>query len=288
MHVRRFDDIATFYDAVKGFLLQREAEHNLIFGLSQTLMKGPWPGWGKPYMAAVVDAREVIGVAFMTPPHDLIISHAADNRVLDQIAADVRTSFPALPGVNGKHEVVHAFADIWLRVSEQSRYQLKTPLRIYELRAVIPPREVPGELRAATRDDRDLLVDWLLAFHDDALAHPQNRKEIETRVDLNFEREGSNLYFWIDEEQPVSMVGYAGPTPNGIRVNAVYTPPDKRRKGYASIAVAQLSQMLLDSGHEFCFLYTDRNNPTSNNIYMEIGYRAVCDAAVYEFLYEDE
>lgn len=31
----------------------------------------------------------------------------------------------------------------------------------------------------------------------------------------------------------------------------------------------------------FCFLFTDLNNPTSNRIYQEIGYRPVCDLHVY-------
>jgi predicted GNAT family acetyltransferase len=73
------------------------------------------------------------------------------------------------------------------------------------------------------------------------------------------------------------MVGVAGPTPNGIRINAVYTPPEFRRRGYASACVAEVSQRMLDSGRKFCFLFTDLANPTSNKIYKAIGYRHVAD-----------
>jgi hypothetical protein len=47
--------------------------------------------------------------------------------------------------------------------------------------------------------------------------------------------------------------------------------------------VAALSQSLLDSGYEFCVLFADLANPTSNHIYQDIGYTPVCDFATYRF-----
>ncbi len=50
---------------------------------------------------------------------------------------------------------------------------------------------------------------------------------------------------------------------------------------YPTACVAALSQRLLDQGNTYCCLYTDLANPTSNAIYRHIGYRPVCDAALY-------
>ena len=47
--------------------------------------------------------------------------------------------------------------------------------------------------------------------------------------------------------------------------------------------MAALSQLLLDRGYGFCFLYTDLANPTSR-IYQQIGYEPVCDVVEYQFL----
>jgi uncharacterized protein len=69
----------------------------------------------------------------------------------------------------------------------------------------------------------------------------------------------------------------------GIRIGPVYTPPALRRRGYASALVTELSRRLLDSGREYCVLYTDLANPTSNRIYQEVGYERVCDSAEYVF-----
>ena len=44
-----------------------------------------------------------------------------------------------------------------------------------------------------------------------------------------------------------------------------------------------LVPMLLERGHRFCFLYTDLANPTSNSIYLRIGYERVCDSRELAF-----
>jgi predicted GNAT family acetyltransferase len=82
---------------------------------------------------------------------------------------------------------------------------------------------------------------------------------------------------------PVSASGWGGPTPNGIRVGPVYTPPGLRGRGYATALVAELSQTLLDAGRSFVFLYTDLANPTSNAIYERIGYVKLCESAMIAF-----
>jgi len=66
-------------------------------------------------------------------------------------------------------------------------------------------------------------------------------------------------------------------------VGPVYTPPEHRRRGYATSLVAGLSRSLIERGFRACFLYTDLANPTSNRIYGEIGYERVCDSVEYRF-----
>jgi hypothetical protein len=81
----------------------------------------------------------------------------------------------------------------------------------------------------------------------------------------------------------VSIACRGQPTPNGARIGLVYTPPEYRRKGYASACVAGLSQTLLNQGHKYCFLFTDLANPTTNHIYQAIGYQPVGDWHNYCF-----
>jgi hypothetical protein len=91
------------------------------------------------------------------------------------------------------------------------------------------------------------------------------------------------FWLWEDGGEIVSVSGWGGPTPNGIRIGPVYTPPELRGRGYATALVAELSQALLDGGRSFCFLFTDLANPTSNAIYERIGYVRVCESAMVSF-----
>jgi predicted GNAT family acetyltransferase len=79
------------------------------------------------------------------------------------------------------------------------------------------------------------------------------------------------------------MCAWAGQTPRGVRINYVYTPPEFRRRGYASAAVSTLTKKLLDGGRKFVFLFTDLSNPTSNKIYQQMGYDRVCDIDEVDF-----
>jgi predicted GNAT family acetyltransferase len=89
--------------------------------------------------------------------------------------------------------------------------------------------------------------------------------------------EHGELYLWTDADRPCSMVATTRDTGSGRSINTVYTPPQYRRRGYATAAVAALSAMLLEDGHRFCCLYTDISNPTSNSIYARVGYVPIRD-----------
>ncbi len=106
---------------------------------------------------------------------------------------------------------------------------------------------------------------------------------MERTLESRFGIESAGFWLWEDGGQPVSLAGFSGPTPTGIRIGPVYTPPELRRRGYATTLVADLSAWLLERGHRACFLYTDLANPTSNRIYVEIGYERVCDAMEFVF-----
>jgi predicted GNAT family acetyltransferase len=84
------------------------------------------------------------------------------------------------------------------------------------------------------------------------------------------------------------MAGYSGRTARGVRIGFAYTPPEHRRKGYASACVADLTARLLHEGQAFCSISTDLANPTSNKIYQAIGYRPVCDMTDFDLSPEQE
>jgi len=129
-----------------------------------------------------------------------------------------------------------------------------------------------------------LLLEWMVAFGEEVLEeNDPGRAEARDAVEYRLGAEEGGFELWEDGGEVVSLSGWGGPTPNGIRIGPVYTPPERRGRGYATALVAELSQALLDRGRRFCFLYTDLANPTSNAIYERIGYGKIAESAMVAF-----
>jgi predicted GNAT family acetyltransferase len=277
--MRFFSDAEQFFERVQPFLLRREAEHCLILGLLDGLRAGDQWGAAPPLMACAEERDEVTAVALMTPPHNLILSWIGDDSTIDAIAHHLHAKGAAIPGVNSSAEVARKFVAQWSRLSRCTVRQEWTQ-RIYQLSRVANESRAAGHLREPDETDHALLTKWRAAFaiEADRTDHEQAEKAAAQPL-----QRSTRLVLWDLEGIAVSMAGFTGRTPHGIRVAWVYTPPENRGKGFAGACVAALSQKLLDEGRKFCFLYTDLANPTSNHVYQKIGYQPVTDATVYLF-----
>jgi uncharacterized protein len=282
MEVRRVTDPLEFLADATRFLIADEPRHNLIFGIAGTLRDRPghYPDFR---LWLVEDDGQVVGAALRTPPFNLVLAQPAERTALPALADALTDDEHELPGVVAASPEVDDFAAEW-EARRNVKRRLRMASRIYRLRDVRPPDGVSGRARVATADDRELLVDWLRAFAEEALRDaPSPAQDAERAVDGRLEDEWSGFMLWEDRDEPVSLAGWGGRTPTGIRIGPVYTPPDRRSRGYGSAVTAAVSAEQLAGGRRFCFLYTDLANPTSNKIYMDIGYEPVCDSVDYGF-----
>jgi uncharacterized protein len=277
--IKFFSDASEFLERVQPFLLRREAEHCLILGLLDGLRSGEQWGSQPPLMASVENRDEIVAVALMTPPRNLILSWIADDSTIDAIAHELHASGIAIPGVNGSADVAQKFVLKWSELSRCS-YRVQMAQRIYQLTRVTNETRSAGHLREPEQSDETLMREWRAGFSMDAEGMDPSQAREDAALPMPSSR---RMFLWELEGTPVAMAGFAGPTPNGVRVAWVYTPPELRGKGFAGACVAALSQKLLDDGHKFCFLYTDLANPISNHVYQKMGYEPVTDATVYSF-----
>lgn len=269
-----FDDARGYHAAVTPFAQQAETENNLVIGLSAQLVAGLLATPSPPLLVLAREAGAVVGAAFCTRPFALVLSTMADETARF-IAAGLRARGESLTGVMAPERVAAAFAETWMAPAAVP--PVSSALRAYRLDRVIPPPATNGHMLIASEAEAERVLAWQRAFAGEVRERATTDAEVIRRRLL-----AGEFAMWRDGE-PVAMAGFGGPTPRGIRVNMVYTPPEFRRRGYAAALVAALSQRLLDGGRKFCFLFTDLANRTSNGVYQRIGYRPVCDFAVYRF-----
>lgn len=263
-------DARPFLDRARAWLEDREDENNIFLAIPASLLDAPPAAPGEePFFATVERRDSVVGCALRTPPHKPLLTRmprAAAGPLVEALAS----RFHELPAVLGPDDVAEAVAREW-SARKGVAWHRGMPQRIYRLDAVTSPSGIPGRLRVAGDKDLDLVHRWGEGFAGELgsafRATPERR--------AGFVRDGL-LHLW-EDGVPVCMAVTVGHTTRGVRVGYVYTPPEARRRGYASACVASVSQLMLDSGRSFCVLYTDLTNPTSNAIYQRIGYRPVLD-----------
>jgi hypothetical protein len=276
--VERIHDAARFLDHASSLLLPDEARHNLILGLADTIQRNPevYPDHS---FWLVRDGSVVVGAAMRTPPHNLVIARPRDDAALSALVDHVDEM---LPGAQGAVPEVDAFAALW---SERRHVAVRVVFEqaIYALRDVADLTRAEGVYRPATSDDYSLILSWFTAFQREALGEVSPASNAEQQLRRRLESPAAGFRLWQRGREPVSLCGFSGRTPHGIRIGPVYTPPEHRGRGYGTSLVAETSAELLAVGYDFCFLFTDLANPTSNAIYQRVGYDRVCESRQLAF-----
>ncbi len=279
MHLSIHDSAQSFLAAAGPMLYARETVNNLILGVSERLARDPH-AYENPLFATVsTEDDELCLTAVMTPPHNLIVAgesgaEAGFSAVINQLKGH---PIPT-PGVIAAAELAEQFAAEWTRLTGEAS-EVSMRMRVYELRQVSLSTFPRGTFQQACPADIPTIARWGQAFEQEALGktHDLDIPRAEHLVTAGY------VFTWMVGDQPVSMAIKSRPIAHSITVGGVYTPPEHRRHGYASALVANLSQHLLDEGYQFVNLFTDLDNPTSNQIYQDVGYHPVHDFLAYRF-----
>lgn len=270
--VRHTSDAAEYLDRVGALLARRPVEHSVLLSVAAGRAARPAEE-GEDLWLWVEDAStgERVAAAQHTPPYGAYLSTGPVEaaRALARTLHDLR---PELPGVGGLLPVPDAFAAEWERLgggpASVAMWQ-----GVYETDSVVPPADVPGRMRPAAVGEAPVLESWAVD------GFPT---EVDPADLVGARIAAGRLVVWDVDGVPVSMAAASPPQAGVSRVHLVYTPPDRRRRGYAGALVAALTARELGHGHR-CMLYTDLANPTSNHIYREVGYRRVADAVMLVF-----
>lgn len=273
---------ARFLNETSDLLKTDEARYGLIYGIARLAAVNPHHyGEVNPWFATVIDSECISALAWRTPPHLVGLAWHAGNPedAVSLLVKAVRERWAEIPGVAGHREVTDLFAEKWCKACGVT-IQATMAQRIYRLDSVNEVPTPPGRMRLATLEDKDLVSEWGRAFTAEA-GGPTASSRPER--DMTPFIESGNIYLWENGGKPVSLTLKSRPTEHSMAIGLVYTPPEHRRKGYATACVAAVCREILKSGYDFCTLYTDLSNPTSNSIYMKIGFSPVCDNVEHAF-----
>jgi RimJ/RimL family protein N-acetyltransferase len=275
------EDLDAYLAAAGSFLRAHAAENTILLTAAESLRaRGPAAfGAAPPLFGWWAGPDGAAGAAFLhTPPYPVVLT-AMTPSAAAALAAELADRAHETPGVNATAGPGAAFAAAWQQRTGQAS-SVGMRMRLYRLGTLLPPEPPPpGGPRTASAADRDLLLAWLDAFHEEA--GPAGPRESERAVDdrLGF----GGLTIWEHAGQPVSLAGRTRPAAGQVRIGPVYTPPELRGRGFGAGATASATRAALDGGADGVVLFTDLANPTSNTLYQRLGFRPVADWAVLRF-----
>lgn len=270
----RYDNVSLFKEEVYDFLIAHEVENNLILGILQGLNEDSMP----MLMANVRRNDELLIVFLQTHPAQIIISKSGEisDGEMKEIAEVLCDHVDSIPGLIGERSVTMKLSR-YITIKMGADCHIKMNQRLYKLSKVESPPSPDGILKKVTMEKLPLITDWVLRFCMET-GEALNVEEAELTAKNIIDR--GRLHAWQVAGEFVSIANASRPTEHNININFVYTPPEHRKKGYASSCVAALTTVMLDKGFQTTSLYTDLDNPTSNKIYMNIGYKPIMDSVL--------
>jgi RimJ/RimL family protein N-acetyltransferase len=212
------------------------------------------------------------GAVLQTPPFPLLAASLPAGSVADLLAAlAAERGLPAAVNLAAADEA--GFLAGWIAATGGTGTVVLRS-RLYVLDKLVPPEPAPdGFARLASEPDAELLFDWFEAFRFEALSGgPEDSRQA---VADGLSHDG--LMLWETGGEPVAMAGLSRVVAGVARVTGVYTPPARRRHGYAGGVTAAISRAALTAGAHRVVLFTDLANSTSNALYLRLGYQPVHD-----------
>lgn len=280
------DDPARFLDRAVDHLASEPVTSTVIATVANRMATASGHTGDAPYawFAVVIDeAGEIVGIAMRTapfapyPPFLLAMPEGAVVALADAVV----DRGEEVGGVNGALPAAAIFAD---RVAERTGRAVVVAMhtRLFELGTLVTPTPARGRLRPAYDGEAPLALEWFHQFSldaDEQAGHEgrDSRAEGTTLEAIRDRIDQGQIWMWVDDgDVPRHLTAVNPPTYGVARLGPVYTPKGHRGRGYASSAVAEVARLLQQEGSRVT-LFTDQANPTSNGIYVALGFEPVVD-----------
>lgn len=276
LRLNTFNDIQSFKNEVIPYLEQDEIVNNLALGLLLAVKNEP-----PIVMATLTRDEKIVLVLFQTSPKQIILSKAKEltQEEIQQLSKILDDKLDEIPGFIGEKGLTNQLAkEISILRNKQPFIQMNQ--RLYGLGKIEKKASNNGRLIKMELENLPLVKEWVYQFCID-INEMMNIEEAEVKAKDLIEK--GRVYGWEVDGELVSMANASRPTKTNITINFVYTPLTERKKGYATSCVSALTEIMLNTGLKTTSLYTDLDNPTSNKIYMEIGYKPIMDSIVIHF-----
>ena len=282
MEFKKYDNPNEFVKDNEKFILEKEWLNNLMAGnYNEALKNGIDENW---ILARVTEGEKTELIILLRKPWRMLMYSPTDNKSeeLYRFAAEKLYEIDkTLDGVNAEKEISQIFANEFCKIAgKESKVR-------FEMRILVLEKLAQGNLRddvvfrKATEEDKTILKEYRRMFSEEALHESVTDEELEKKLEKHF---SMGAYVLEKDGKIVTTASSNRHLTKGKSIGNVFTPKEERGQGYAYNLVYRLSKEFLDSGLEYCVLFTDDSNPISNHVYEKIGYERRADTTEILFV----
>jgi ribosomal protein S18 acetylase RimI-like enzyme len=243
---------------------------------------------GKPYQGVYVGAFDGDTLAG-------VVAHYWNNYLIFQAprhaaelgAAALRESSRSCEGLVGPWDQINEARKALGFAERPTRYNSKEVLYAVELAYVQTPEGLnSGEVRCrrARSEDLAVLTDFAVAENTENFGDTDT-SELRTRLRDGLERDmAEHILFVLEmDENIVAKSSFHGIANGAVQIGGVYTPPERRGRGYARSVVAGSLLMAREAGESKAFLFTSETNAAAQRAYEALGFRPAGDYGIVLF-----
>jgi uncharacterized protein len=274
LKISRFIDASMMLSKVESFLLNEEHLNNLMLGLLYRL-RDTKNRFNDLYLVIENDDEQLI--MLISGLYLILYANTLKIDIYENAVIYLEENKIDYPGIIGPNDICDIFNRAYQKVTKKP-LAVEMSQRIYVCSKTNPIDDEIGKIQLANPKDQDLLIPWMVDFlvttNEDASLEASQKRLSELI-------KNEQLYLLVVDDQVVSMAATTRPFRKTISIGYVYTPIGLRNRGFATKMVKSLTDLALEK-YDFCSLYTDLANPTSNSIYQKIGYQPIGDSIVYK------
>ena len=282
MEFKKYDNPKEFVEENEKLILEKEWLNNLMVANYQDFLEKGLDE--NSLLARVTEGGKTELIMLLRKPWKLLLYSPTGNitnELYKFAAEEVYKITENLPGVNAEKEIGKMFAEEYCRIANK-KCKLHLEMRILVLKKLLNANLRDDVMyRKAEIKDKETLKGFTYKFHKEAL----NEELIDEVLEEKFYNYLEKGYYVLEKDgKIVAQTVLSRNLKKGKCVSGVFTPKEERGKGYAYNLVYRVSKEFLNSGAEYCVLFTDDSNPISNHVYEKIGYVRKADTFDLEFV----
>jgi uncharacterized protein len=258
---------------VENFLLNEEHLNNLMLGILYRLRDS---NQRSNDLYLVIENENEQLVMLIAGLYLILYANTTNIAIFENAVLYLEHHKIEYPGIIGPNSICEIYGKAFQNMTKKS-LKVEMKQRIFVCNKTNPVDNGIGEITLASPIHQERLLPWMIDFlkttNEDASIEAAQKRLLEL---IN----NKGLYVLEVEKQIVSLAATIRPFRSTISIGYVYTPSQLRNQGYATRMVKCLTDLALEK-YDFCSLYTDLANPTSNSIYQKIGYQPIGDSIVY-------